>query len=61
MCLNVLVRGILAKLICALSKADTRIIVHVVHALEQGAMVTPVITVDVNVVVILAGHFLTYE
>ena len=55
-----LVGGIMAKLICALSKADTYdIIVHVVHALEQGAMVTPVITVDVNVVVILAGHFLT--
>ena len=40
------------------AKADTRIFVHVLHSLEQGAMVALVITVDDNVVVILAGKFL---
>ena len=42
---------------CNHEEADTRILVHVRHALEQGATTVQVRTVDTDVVVILAGLF----
>jgi len=38
-------------------EANTRIVIHVVHALEQGAKTILVRTVDTDVVVFLAGTF----
>ena len=38
-------------------EADTRIMVHIQHALEHGAETLPVRTVDTDVVVILVGLF----
>ena len=38
-------------------EADTRIMVHIWHALEHGAETLPVRTVDTDVVVILVGLF----
>ena len=42
---------------CIHEEADTRIVVHIAHALEQGAKTIYVRTVDTDVVVILAGAF----
>ena len=42
---------------CYHEEADTRIVVHVMHALENGANVIQVRTVDTYVVVILVGTF----
>ena len=38
-------------------EADTRIVVHLQHALKQGAKMVLVQTVDTDVIVILAGLF----
>lgn len=38
-------------------EADTRVVVHILHALEQGMKTIEVCTVDTNVIVILAGVF----
>ena len=40
---------------CNREEADTRIVVHVLHALKQGEQTICVRTVDTDVVVILAG------
>ena len=40
---------------CNHEEADTRIVVHVMHALQQGAKTIQVSTVDTDVVVILVG------
>ena len=42
---------------CNREEADTRIVVHVMHALQQGEKTIPVRTVDTDVVVILVGTF----
>ncbi|GFS17875.1 hypothetical protein ElyMa_004993600 [Elysia marginata] len=42
---------------CNHEKANTRIVVHVVHALQHGAKTVQVRTVDTDVVVILVGVF----
>ena len=42
---------------CNHEEADTRIVVHILHALEQGAKTVLVRTVDTHVVVILVGKF----
>ena len=42
---------------CNHEEADTRVVVHIVHALEQEAKTIQVRTVDTDVVVILAGTF----
>ena len=42
---------------CNHEEADTRIVVHVLHALKQGEQTICVRTVDTDVVVILAGTF----
>ena len=47
---------------CNHEEADTRIVIHVLHALKQGAKTVQVRTVDTDIVVILAGkfHYITY-
>ena len=40
---------------CNHEKADTRIVVHVLHALKQGKQAIYVHTVETDVVVIIAG------
>ena len=42
---------------CNQEEANTRIVVHVMHALQQGAKTIEVRTVDTDVVVILVGTF----
>ncbi len=42
---------------CNHEEADTRIIVHLLHALQNGAVTALVRTVDTDVVVILVGKF----
>ena len=42
---------------CNHEEADTRIVFHILHALEQGAKTVLVRTVDTDVVVILVGKF----
>jgi hypothetical protein len=42
---------------CNHEEADTRIIVHVIEALQRGAKNISIRTVDTDVVVILVGHF----
>ena len=42
---------------CNHEEADTRIVVHLQHALKQGAKTVLVRTVDTDVIVILAGLF----
>lgn len=42
---------------CNHEEADTRIVVHVVHALEHGATNIQVRTVDTDVIVILVGRY----
>ena len=42
---------------CNQEEADTRIVVHVTHALENGAKSIQVLTVDTDVVVVLTGLF----
>ena len=42
---------------CDHEEADTRIIVHVLHALEHTGNVVQIRTVDTDVVVILVGKF----
>jgi len=42
---------------CSHEEADTRVAVHVVHALQQGLKTVQVCTVDTEVIVILAGQF----
>lgn len=42
---------------CTHEEADSRIVVHIVHALQHGAKTVQVRTVDTDVLVILVGHF----
>lgn len=42
---------------CNHEEADSRIIVHVVHALDHGATNTHIRTVDTDVIVILVGQY----
>ena len=42
---------------CNHEEADTRIVVHITHALEQGERTIYVRTVDTDVVIILADAF----
>lgn len=42
---------------CNHEEADTRIIVHLLHALQHGSVTVLVRTVDTDVVVILVGKF----
>ncbi len=42
---------------CNHEEADTRIVVHVLHALQHGDKTIQVRTVDTDVVVILTGTF----
>ncbi len=42
---------------CNHEEADTRIVVHLLHALEQGMKTVKVCTVYTDVVIILAGAF----
>ena len=42
---------------CNHEEADTRIVVHIQHALQQGMKTIEVQTVDTDVVVILVGVF----
>jgi hypothetical protein len=42
---------------CNHEEADTRILVHLIHALEQGAKFIQVRTVDTDIVIILIGKF----
>ena len=44
-------------LACNHEEADTRIVVHVLHALEQGMKSVLVRTVDTDVIVILVGVY----
>jgi len=43
---------------CNHEEADTRIVVHVLHALQQGMKTTEVRTMDTDIIVILVGAFL---
>lgn len=42
---------------CTHEEADSRIVVHIVHALQHGSSKIQVRTVDTDVLVILVGHF----
>ena len=42
---------------CNHEEADTRLVVHILHALEQGLKRIEVRTVDTDVIVILVGAF----
>jgi len=42
---------------CTHEEADSRIVFHIVHALQHGAKKVQVRTVDTDVLVILVGHF----
>ena len=42
---------------CNHEEADTRIVVHVVHALNQGTLKVHVRTVDTDVIAILVGKY----
>jgi hypothetical protein len=42
---------------CNHEEAETRIVVHILHALEHGSKTVQVRTVDTDVVIILAGAF----
>ena len=42
---------------CNYEEADTRVVMHIVHALEQGMKTIEVRTADVDVIAILAGAF----
>lgn len=42
---------------CNHEEADTRLVVHILHALEQGLKRIEVCTVDTDVIVILVGAF----
>ena len=42
---------------CNCEEADTRVVVHILHALEQGMKTFVIRTVDTDVIVILAGVF----
>ena len=42
---------------CNHEEADTRLVVHVLHALEHGNKTVLVRTVDTNVIAILVGMF----
>ena len=48
-------RGQMSK--CNHEEADTRIVVHILHALEQGMKIIQVRTVDTDVVTILVGAY----
>ena len=43
--------------ICNHEEADTRIAVHILHALEQGIKIIKVHTVDTDVITILVGAY----
>ena len=43
--------------ICNHEEADTRIAVHILHALEQGIKIIKVRTVDTDVITILVGAY----
>jgi len=42
---------------CNQEETDTRVVLHILHALEQGIKSIVVQTVDTNVIIILAGVF----
>ena len=42
---------------CSHEEADTRIVVHIVHALQQGMRKIEIRTVDTHIIVILAGVY----
>ena len=42
---------------CNHGEADTRVVVHILHALEQGIKTIVVRTVDTDVIIILTGVF----
>ena len=42
---------------CNHEEADTQLVVHILHALEQGLKSIEVCTIDTNVIVILVGAF----
>ena len=42
---------------CDHEEADTRIVIHVTHSLQNGAKVVQVCTVDTDVIVIITGIF----
>ena len=44
--------------ICSHEEADTRIVVHLLHALEQGMKNIKVCTVDTDIVTILVGMYI---
>lgn len=54
---NVMSCGEKVMQLCNHEEADTRIIVHILDALKNGAKSIFVRTVDTDVIVILAGHF----
>ena len=45
---------------CTHEEANTRIMVHILHAIQQGAKKIMVRTVDTDVLVILIGHFFVF-
>ena len=49
--------GVVTMTECNHKEADTRIVVHIVHALEQGMKTVKVRTADTNVIAILVGAF----
>ena len=42
---------------CTHEEADTRVMVHLLHAVENGSANVEVRTVDTDIVVLLIGHF----
>ena len=42
---------------CTHEEADTRVMVHLLHAIENGSASVEVRTVDTDIVVLLIGHF----
>ena len=45
---------------CFKEEADSRIVIHVIHAIESGYLSISIRTVDSDVLVILVGHFATF-
>ena len=45
---------------CVKEEADSRIVIHVIHAIESGYLSISIRTVDSDVLVILVGHFSTF-
>ena len=42
---------------CNHKEADTRIVVHIAHALQQGMKIIEVRTIDTDLIIILAGAY----